>query len=92
MALPASSRKNRIEPQYLTGPITHGKNAILSDTIDMPFDARGIYLGVAGDVKLITPAGSILLLKNLVAGVIHPIETRRVFNSGTTATNIVLLW
>ena len=92
MSEPASSRRSNISELSMQGPITHAKNAIASDTIDMPFDSRAIYVGTAGDVKLITPAGSNITLKNLVAGIWHPIEVRRVFSTGTTALDIRLGW
>lgn len=50
---------------------------------------RAIYVGVTGDVTLITRAGQTVLLKALVAGVFHPVQGNIIKATGTTATNIV---
>lgn len=52
---------------------------------------RGLYIGVSGDVKVIMLDGSTVTFTGLAAGVIHPICCVLVYNTGTTATNIVAL-
>lgn len=52
----------------------------------------GLYLGVAGDVSVVTKAGSTVVLKNLTAGVIHPIPCTRVNSTDTTATDILAVY
>lgn len=62
-----------------------------SDTVaDSNGPFRGILVGVAGIVKLTTAAGTNVTLPSgaLAAGVIHPIQFSRVWNSTTTATDV----
>jgi len=51
-----------------------------------------LYVGGAGDIKLTTSSGSILTFSGLNAGTFVPVQTVKVFNTGTTATNIIALW
>ncbi len=59
-----------------------------SDTVDLTVPARGIFVGVSGDVKVTMIDGTVGVWPNLVAGVIHPIEAKRIWVTGTTATGI----
>ena len=54
--------------------------------------ARAIYIGVAGDVVIVTPSGAPILFKNAVAGSIIPVRCIRVNAVNTTATNMVALF
>ena len=51
-----------------------------------------LYVGGAGDIKLTTASGSILTFSSLNAGTFVPVQTIKVFSTGTTATNIIALW
>ncbi len=51
--------------------------------------ARALYIGVSGDVKIDTAAGSAITFSNAVGGTILPIRATRVYSTGTTATGIV---
>ena len=51
-----------------------------------------LYGGGAGDIKLTTSSGSILTFSGLNAGTFVPVQTIKVFSTGTTATNIIALW
>ena len=53
--------------------------------------ARGLYIGGAGNVVLVTPGGTQLTFVGLVAGQILPVACGRVNSTNTTATNIVAL-
>ena len=54
---------------------------------------RAIYVGVAGDVCLVSTAGiTPVIFKNCPAGLIIPAICRRVNATGTTATNLVALY
>lgn len=85
-------------PSYastLTGPIQTGYAITPSDTLDVSITTRGLYVGVAGDVKVTLAAnatGSSVVLKGLASGIIHPIGVRRIYATGTTATDIVGLY
>lgn len=53
---------------------------------------RGLYVGVSGDVKVVMSSLETVTFVGLAAGVVHPLSVVRVFNTGTTATNIVALY
>lgn len=55
------------------------------DTNALAHPTRGIYVGVTGDITLVTAGGDQLLLKNVAAGMILPIRAVRVLATGTTA-------
>jgi len=53
---------------------------------------RGLLVGVSGDVVVQfcdDPDAGTVTLKNLAAGVWHPMQVQKVIKTGTTATNIV---
>jgi hypothetical protein len=53
---------------------------------------RGLYIGGAGNVTVITPKGQTVALNALAVGVVHPIVCTHVKSTGTTATDIVALF
>lgn len=53
---------------------------------------RGIYVGGAGNIVLITATGRTVTFTNVPAGSILPIAVRQVKAIGTTATALVALW
>jgi hypothetical protein len=59
------------------------------DTNDLSTPTRGLYVGVSGDVKVISLDGNDVTYTGLMAGIIHAISCTRVYATGTTATNIV---
>lgn len=72
-------------------------NGLISVTPDDDNDlpegtTRGIYVGVSGDVTVISVSGSTITLVGLAAGVFHPIAVTRVKSTGTNATDIVALY
>lgn len=60
-----------------------------SDSVDLAYASRGIYVGVSGDVQLKTINDDVITLVGLAAGVWHPIRARRIYSTSTTATDIV---
>ena len=50
---------------------------------------RAIYVGVGGDVVIVTPDGKQATLKNAANGQLIPIQARRVMSTSTTATNLI---
>lgn len=64
-----------------------------SDSADLTFVTRGVYVGVAGDLT-VTPAygaSASVLFKAVPAGSLLPIRVSRIWATGTTATQIVAL-
>ena len=69
-----------------------------SDTSNIPSINGGVnngcilYVGGAGNVKVLTIGGDEVTLFSAQAGLVIPVKVLKVFATGTTATNIVALW
>ena len=69
-----------------------------SNTVDIPSISGGtnngcvLYIGGAGDVKVLTVGGDEVIFTAVNAGTFMPVQVLRVFATGTTATSIVALW
>ena len=76
------------DTQQERNPASEAVAITLSDTVNhAPF--RAFYVGVTGDVKIDTPLGQTVTLKNCVQGSIVPIKAIRFYSTGTTATNLI---
>ncbi|MGX2958055.1 spike base protein, RCAP_Rcc01079 family [Peribacillus sp. JNUCC 23] len=53
---------------------------------------KGIYIGGTGDLKVTMLDGTTVTFKSISAGAIHPLSVKRVFATGTTATNILAVY
>lgn len=62
-----------------------------SDTEDLGIESRALLLGAGGDVRLTLADGDTITLKGLRDGVLYPLAIRRVWATGTTAADIVVL-
>ena len=62
------------------------------DTTNFAYQVRGIYVGGAGAVTIVTPAGSVITFSGVPAGTILPVRATRVNSTGTDATNMVGLY
>ncbi len=77
----------------LSAPAGRAAAVTPSDSADLSTEARGLYIGGAGDVYLDTANGDTnVAFIGLPAGVTLPVRTKRVRSTSTTATNIVALW
>lgn len=64
-----------------------------SDSTDLMMSpTTGLYVGVTGDVKVTLYSGAVITLTSLASGIIHPIAVRRVWATGTSATNILAVY
>ena len=72
-----------------------------SDTVDIPNisaqDGRGnsgcvLYVGTTGNVRVLTSGGDDVLFTGIVGGSFMPVQVVKVFQTNTTATDIVALW
>lgn len=69
---------------------TDGISVTPSDSADLSIGfCRGILVGVAGALSVVTTSGTTVTFPVVVAGVIHPICATRIRATGTTATGIV---
>jgi hypothetical protein len=63
-----------------------------SNSVDLAFRCRGIYVGGAGDLAVMAKDGvTAVTFKGVPAGTLLPIRTKRVMVTNTTATLIVAL-
>lgn len=63
----------------------------LSDTADIRM-CRGLWVGVGGNVKVITSKGETRTISNVATGTILPGYFTRVFSTDTTATNVMAIY
>lgn len=73
----------------LIDPGDDGFDITPSDTEDLAVPTRGLYVGAVGDVKVDMLSGTTLTFVALAAGIIHPFRVRRVYATGTDATDII---
>lgn len=62
------------------------------DTNHLTTSPAVIYIGVGGNVKVKTVKGSTLTFVGVIAGTVLPVKVLQVFNTDTTATNLVALY
>lgn len=76
--------------------ISSGTGAVAvtpSDSTDLTRGAtKGLYIGGAGNVAVITSGGDTVTFNAITIGNVHPISVKRVLATGTTATNIVAVY
>jgi hypothetical protein len=63
-----------------------------SDSTDLTYMARALYIGGAGSVNVDVADGTPVVFAGLAAGTILPVRVKRVRATSTTATNIVALY
>jgi hypothetical protein len=79
--------------QSLTGPLTRAFSITPHDSNDLAQTTRGLYVGVAGNVRVILAGDTdAVTLTGLAAGMVHPFRVKRVLSTSTTATSIVGLY
>ena len=61
-----------------------------SDSEDLPMASRGINVSASGTVHL-TTVGDTIATIHVAAGIAFPIRAKRIWQTGTTATGIVVM-
>ena len=51
-----------------------------------------LYIGTGGDVKVDTISGDAVTFKNLADGSVLPVQVKRVYDTGTSAADIIALY
>ncbi len=62
---------------------------IPSNSANLTQDTRGLYVGIIGDVHVVTVGGDDVIFVDMAAGVIHPLRIRQVVASGTNAGELI---
>lgn len=76
------------------GQVGPARNAIAvtaSDSADLGFVTRGIYVGVAGNLCVNMSGSGAGMIIPVPAG-LQPLAVSRILATGTTATGIVAVW
>ena len=55
-------------------------------------DGAVLYIGTTGTLKVTTIAGDDVTFTGIVSGSFFPVQVRKVWSTGTTASNIIALW
>ncbi len=87
---PPALQKSKTQDQLKNAPVRGARVPVQSDTIDMARVGLGLYVAVAGDVKLTGSDGSDFLMIDVAPGVWHALEFIRVWSTGTDATGILV--
>jgi hypothetical protein len=67
----------------------YGAAAITTADTDQNTSFRAIYVGGAGDIKVDMPGGGTVTFVAVPQGTLLPIRPKRIYATGTTATNLV---
>ena len=62
-----------------------------SDTNDLPFVPKAVYVGTNGDVRIIDNWDNDTVIPSVPAGSILPGRWKRILSTGTTASGFVLI-
>lgn len=73
-------------------PASHAFGVTPHNTNELIHQTRGIYIGGAGNVTLVTVDGDTVTFVGMATGIIHPIRAKIIKASGTSATSIVGVW
>lgn len=90
----AETGENNPLPVTLSGSNASDAVAVTpNDAADLAkVPTKGLYIGVTGDVKITLSSGNVVTFTALASGTIHPIAVKRVWATGTTATNILAVY
>jgi len=55
-------------------------------------DGAVLYIGTTGTLKVTTVAGDDVTFTGIVSGSFFPVQVRKVWSTGTSASNIIALW
>ena len=75
-------------------PALSAADVVPNDAADLPNYSRMLYVGFGGsnkDVHVTTINGSEVTFKNVPTGILM-VQARKVWSTGTTATEILALW
>lgn len=73
---------------FISSPITGAAAVTPNDATDLLETTLSLYIGTAGTLKVTMVDGSVVTYAAITAGR-HPLRVKRVWATGTSATNIV---
>ncbi|OPG91340.1 hypothetical protein B2I21_35160 [Chryseobacterium mucoviscidosis] len=83
--------------QRVDDVLTGGVTVVPDDEVNIVFPSgttcsKAVYVDGTGDIAAVMADGSELLFNDLAVGVFHRLSVVRIFNTGTTATGIKVLY
>lgn len=87
--MPQYNKFENVENASLTYPITNAFPITPDDSNDLEAVVREIYVGIGGDLVVITLGGQTVTYTNVVAGMYYGGLVTRVLATGTTAGGLV---
>jgi len=91
LSMPASDAYSR--KKFDMGmPATNAVAVTPSDSVDLSYVSRAVYVGASGNVKVVMADSGTVTFVGVPAGATLPIRVSRIWSTGTTATNIIALW
>jgi hypothetical protein len=73
----------------LASPAFHAAAVTPSDGASLAFVSKRLWVGTAGNVKLLTAGGETVTYNSVPAGIYLNVRASQVFATGTTASNII---
>lgn len=77
------------ETRVIVTGVNNASAVTPSDTEVFTRPTKAVYIGGAGDLKVDLAFSGTVTFKGLQAGTFYPIQARRIYATGTTATDIV---
>jgi hypothetical protein len=77
----------------LESPVRDGEAINISSADHRPTSiTRAIWVGTGGNLKVTTDGGTALTFVNVQDGTLLPVQSRLIWQTGTTASNMLALW
>ena len=73
-------------------PVSHASAVTPHNTNELAYVTRAVYVGGGGDVKVTMQDSGEVIFVAVPTGTTLPIQVKKVFATGTDATDIVALW
>jgi len=76
----------------LSDPAQYAAAVVPNDAVDLTQPTRGVYVGVSGDLTVTMVGDTAQVTFHGVPVGVLPVCVKRVWSTGTTATNLLALW
>lgn len=73
----------------LNSPAENAETITPSDSTDLSYATRAIYVATDGDIRATFLGGTTVTLSGLRGGAAYPFRLQRILSTGTTATGII---
>jgi hypothetical protein len=89
--MPAVDTFSRFQ-ESVVSPVTNAAAVTPHDTNELGYVTRAIYVGATGDVKVAMQDSGEVTFLDVPTGAVLPVRVKKVFATGTNATNLIALW